>query len=107
MITASDNAIKKLKEGLIQRCSDVGLGYRVVKNSDESGHAVFSMKLDKERPGDEVVASQGISIFLDPASAALVKDCELDYLDEPTDGFYLKNERVAAGDSQVGGGENI
>lgn len=97
MIIASDEAVKKLKEGLIQRCYDVGLGYRVVKNSDEAGHAVFGIKLDMERPDDEVVTSRGIRIFLGPADAALLKDYELDYLDEPTGGFCLRNEKEGTG----------
>lgn len=100
MITASERAVEELKDGLIRKFLNEGLGYRIISHTYESGNATFSMELDKERSDDEVVASHGIRILLDPASAALLKDYELDYLDGPTGGFYLKNEK-AAGDSQV------
>lgn len=96
-LTASDKAAEKLKEHLIQRCLNVGLGYRVINNMAESGKDTFSMELDKEHPGDEVVVLNGIRIFLDPANAALLRDYELDYLDEPSGGFRLENKKVAAG----------
>lgn len=96
-LTASDKAAEKLKEDLIQRCLKVGLGYRVINNMAESGKDTFSMELDKEHPGDEVVVLNGIRIFLDPANAALLRDYELDYLDEPSGGFHLENKKVAAG----------
>ena len=107
MMTASERAVQKLEDYLIQRCLDAGLEFRVANDSHKPGHAVLSIKLDKEHPGDEVVTSHGIRIFVDPASAALLKDCELDYLDEPTGGFCLKTERMAARGSQVKGCENI
>lgn len=106
MITVSDKAAEKLDEELIQRCLDAGLGFRVVNDNHEPGHTVFSIKLDKECPGDEVVTSHGIRIFLGPADAALLENCELDYLDEPTGGFCLKNE-VATGATQVTGSEGV
>jgi len=91
MITVTERALQKLESYLIQRCLDAGLGFRVSNDSHESGHAVLSIKLDKEQPGDEVVTSHGIRIFADPASAAQLKDYALDYLDEPTGDFCLKN----------------
>lgn len=96
-LIASDKAAEKLKEDLVKRCLNIGLGYRVINNTAESGNATFSMELDKEHPGDEVVVLNGIRIFLDPANAALLKDYELDYLDEPSGGFRLENRKVAAG----------
>jgi Fe-S cluster assembly iron-binding protein IscA len=107
MMTASEKAVQKLEDYLIRRCLDAGLGFRVANDSHEPGHAVLVVKLDNEHTGDEVITSHGIRIFVDPASAALLKDCELDYLDEPTGGFCLKTNRMAAGGSQVRGCENI
>jgi len=96
-LTVSDKAAEKLKEDLIQRCLNVGLGYRLINNTAEPGKDTFSMELDKEHPGDEVVVLNGIRVFLDPANAARLKDYELDYLDEPSGGFLLENKKVAAG----------
>ncbi len=106
-MVASDKAAEKLKDELIQKFLNAALGYRVACSTSESNNATFSIKLDKERPGDEVVVSHGIRILLDPVSVALLRDYELDYLDGPTGGFYLKNEKVATGVSQIREGESV
>ncbi len=98
MMTTSERAAQKLRDNLIQWCLDAGLGFRVVNDDREPAHAVFNIKLDKECPCDEVIVSHGIRIFLDPVNTTVLKDHELDYLDEPTCGFCLKNEN---GSSQV------
>jgi Fe-S cluster assembly iron-binding protein IscA len=102
-MTVSEKAVQRLEDYLIQRCFDAGLGFRVANDGHESGHAVVSIKLDYEHTGDEVTTSQGIRIFVDPASATVLKDCNLDYVDEPTGGFCLRTERMAAEGSQVKG----
>ena len=107
MMTASEKAVHRLEDYLIKRCLAAGLGFRVVNNSHELGHAVLSIKLDNEHTGDEVITSHGIRIFVDPANAVLLKDCELDYLDEPTGGFCLRTGRIAAGGSQIKGCGNL
>lgn len=107
MITVSDKATEKLKEVLLQKFLNADLGYRVACSTSESNHATFSIKLDKERRGDVVVVSHGIRIFMDPADASSLKGYELDYLDESTCGFCLKNEKVTSGSSQTRGGEYI
>lgn len=107
MMTASEKAVQKLEDYLIRRCLDAGLGFRVANDSHEPGHTVLSIKLDNEHTGDEVITSHGIRIFVDRASAAMLRDCTLDYVDEPTGGFCLRTERMAAGGSQVRGCEGI
>jgi len=103
MMTASEKAAQKLEDYLVRRCFDAGLGFRVVNDSHEPSHAVLSIKLDYEHTGDEVITSHGIRILVDPASAALLKGCELDYLDEPAGGFCLRIDTMAAEGSQVRG----
>ncbi len=106
-MTTSDKAAEKLKDELVQRFLNTGLGYRVVCDTSAPNHTTFSIKLDKEHPGDEVLVSHGIKIFLDQVSADLLRGYELDYQDGSTGGFCLKNEKVASGGSQVRGSENI
>lgn len=90
MITVSTRAARKLNDWLVQRCLDAGLGCRIIGCIPESSHGIFNLQFDKEHPGDKVVVSHGIRIFLDPANATQLKDYELDYLDGPTAGFCLK-----------------
>jgi Fe-S cluster assembly iron-binding protein IscA len=94
MMTASERAAEKLKDELIQRYLNVGLGYRIIGNIPESGHATFNLELDKEHSGDKVVESHGIRIFIDPENVVLLKDYELDYVDGPDGGFLLRNAKV-------------
>jgi Fe-S cluster assembly iron-binding protein IscA len=103
MITASEKAVQRLEDYLIQKCFDAGLGFRVTNDSHEPGHAVLNIKLDYEHTGDEVITTHGIRILVDPTSAAVLKDCKLDYVDERTGGFCLRTEGMAAEDSQLKG----
>ena len=97
MLTTSGMAAKKLKEQLIYKLRDVGIGFRVNINTDESGKLVFSIKLDMQRKGDKVIESDGINIFLDRTSALKVEGYKLDYQDEPGGGFFLSTMQEVTG----------
>jgi Fe-S cluster assembly iron-binding protein IscA len=83
MISASESAEAKLKEAILHRFSAVGLGFRVTGDNKEPKGNVFSIKLDNEHTDDEVIDLHGVKVFLDPDTAARLKDCKLDYLEEP------------------------
>ena len=97
MVNTTNKAAKRLREHLIDKCFEVGIGFRVFVNSSESGKSTFSIKLDRERPQDQIIESNGVKLFLDPASAARISDYQLDYLDEPDDGFFLKATQEVKG----------
>jgi len=90
MISVSRKATAGLREQLVQKFFEVGLGFRVLVSTDEFGQANFSIKLDRKHQEDEVIESNGVKVFLDPASAARISDYQLDYQDEPDGGFFLK-----------------
>ena len=90
MFVASTKAKEKLREQLIHKCSEVGIGYRLLFTTDECGQAILSIMLDKQQQGDEVSELDGIRAFLDPASARQVGAFQLDYIDEPDGGFFIK-----------------
>jgi len=90
MTTISNTAVAKLREQLIHKCFETGIGFRMCVNTDKSGRATFSIKLDKQCQGDKIIDSGGIKVFLDPASAARISDYQLDYQDKPDVGFFLK-----------------
>ncbi len=97
MVSASSKAVAKLREQLIHTCFQAGIGFRMVVNTDKSGKATFNIKLDRQRQGDEVMESNGIKVFLDPAGAAQISDYQLDYQDEPDGGFFLKTTQETKG----------
>ena len=97
MVTASNKAAKQLREQLINKCFEAGIGFRMLVDAAKFGEATFSIKLDRQRRGDEVIESNGVKVFLDPASAARISDYQLDYQDEPDGGFILKTTLEAKG----------
>jgi Fe-S cluster assembly iron-binding protein IscA len=90
MVTISKEAAKSLRGQLIQKCFEVGIGFRVLVNSSKSGKATFSIKVDRQHHGDEVVNSGDVKVFLDQSSAAQLSNCQLHYRDGPDGGFFLK-----------------
>jgi len=97
MVSTSNKAAKQLREQLINKCFEAGIGFRMLINAGEPGKATFSIKLDRQHRGDEVIESNGIRVFLDPASAARISGYQLDYQDEPDGGFFLKTTQEAEG----------
>jgi Fe-S cluster assembly iron-binding protein IscA len=93
MIT-TQKAAEKLRDNLVQRCVAVGLGFRLVNDNHEHSPKMFSIKVDQACPGDKVLESRGIRIYLDSASAVELENYELDYIDEPGGGFCLKNHEA-------------
>ncbi len=97
MVGTSSKAAKRLREQLINKCFEAGVGFRMLVNTGGSGEATFSIKLDRQQRGDEVIESNGIKLFLDPASAARISDYQLDYQDAPDGGFILKTKQEVKG----------
>lgn len=97
MLTVSNKATEKLQQKLLQTCFEMGIGFKVFAQTDESGKATFSIKVAKQTRGDEVTELDGIKVFLDTASAAKLGNYELDYLDEPDGGFLLRNREASEG----------
>ena len=95
MITISSEAAERLKEQLVHRFFETGIGFRVLVNAGDSGEATFGIKLDRQHDGDKVIESGGIKLFLDAPSAARIRKCQLDYTDKPEGGFYLNEAQEA------------
>ena len=89
MITISSEAAERLKEQLVHRCFETGIGFRMLVNTGESGEVTFSIKLDRQHERDKVIESGGVKLFLDAPSASRVGKCQLDYSDKPKGGFAL------------------
>lgn len=96
MIHVSARAVGKLREELVRKCLDAGIGFRITVNNDEIGRITSSMKFDRQKPGDMIIDLGGVSLFADPDSVAQVKDYHLDYLDNPDGGFFLIKKAVEA-----------
>ena len=90
MVTASPRAIEKLREQLLHKLREGGIGLRILVSIEKSGNATFSIKVDKYQRGDKVIDSDNVGLFLDPSSAARIQGCQLDYQDGTDKGFFLR-----------------
>jgi Fe-S cluster assembly iron-binding protein IscA len=91
MLTISKIAAIKLEEHLVHQCTEVGIGFRVIVNTDEDGQATVGIKLDRRRQEDEVFELGNVMAFLDSNTAIQIGEHQIDYLDEPDGGFILKD----------------
>ena len=89
-MTISEKAAQKLKDDLIRRFLNTGLGFRLA--SDGNQH--ISIGLDRQGADDKVMEAGGIRILVDSSVAALLARCDLDYVDGPGGGFCLKDPGV-------------
>ena len=96
MIHVSSRAVDKLREELIQKCLDSGIGFRIMVNADDLGKVTSSMKFDRQKPDDMVMDRGGVVLFSDPTSVAHVRDYHLDYLNNQDGGFFLIKRAVEA-----------
>lgn len=91
MLRASVKAAEKLKDALVERCKENGIGFRLQSLPLDIAPDKVIIKLDKIRSGDEVILDNGIAIFTTENNIAKFADCELDYCDDPAEpGFCLK-----------------
>ena len=88
-IGISTKAVTQLREQIVNSCLEAGIGFRMDVSTDESGETTFSIRVDRQRQGDEVIESDSIKIFLDSASVRQIRGYQLDYQGEPEEGFFL------------------
>ena len=96
MIHVSSRAADRLREELVQKCLDSGLGFRIMVSTDDSGKIISNMKFDRQRPDDMVIDLDGVVLFSDPTSVAHARDYHLDYLNNQDGGFFLIKRAVEA-----------
>ena len=90
MVTASSRAIEELREQLLYKLIEEGIGLRILVNIEKSGSDTFSIKVDKHQRGDKIIDSGNMLLFVDPLSAARIQGCQLDYQDGTDNGFFLR-----------------
>jgi Fe-S cluster assembly iron-binding protein IscA len=90
MLGISREAIKMLKDKLVNGCSEAGIGFRLIVAQDERGEKTFSIKVDTEREGDEVLEADGVKLFIDTANTTWSAGHELAYNEQDQVGFVLR-----------------
>jgi len=95
MIALTPMAADKVKDLLTQRGTPE-FGLRLgVRGGGCSGNSYVMEFCDTESPGDEVIESQGIKLFVDLKSAVLLGGTEIDYVEGLMgSGFKFNNPNV-------------
>jgi Fe-S cluster assembly iron-binding protein IscA len=96
MLHVSSRAVDKLKDELVQKCLDAGIGFRIMITTDETGKITSTMKFDRQRQEDAVIDLGGVKLFSDPSNVSHIKDYHLDYMDNPEGGFFLIKKALEA-----------
>ena len=96
MITVTDNAVQQLRTLLESKTRDDQKGLRVQISKGGCSGLQYEMLLDAEKPGDAVIARDGVAFFVDDESANYLRDSTLDYHDGLTGaGFTIANPNAA------------
>ena len=91
MIRITDSAATQLRE-LLNDKAEEGVGLRLMVEKGGCAGFQYSMKIDQQAEGDEVVEKDGVHFFVDAASQSFLKDCEVDYVETLADrGFKIHN----------------
>lgn len=95
MITLTPTAATKVQE-LLQQRGTPGIGLRLgVRGGGCSGNSYFMEFCDAEAPGDEVIESNGVKLYVDLKSAVLLGGTEIDYVEGLMGaGFKFNNPNV-------------
>ncbi len=98
LVTLSDAATAKLTE-LTKDETDTNVGLRVyVYSGGCSGYRYGMMLEDQPTPEDIKVQSQGINVYVDAQSTALLQGSEIDYVDTLMGaGFTVNNPNAVSG----------
>jgi iron-sulfur cluster assembly protein len=72
------------------------MGLRILVEKGGCAGMQYAMKLDELRDGDEISEAEGARVFVDPASAVLLRGSQLDYCDDLVGtGFRLLNPNAS------------
>ena len=95
MITLTSVAAQKVADLLANRGTPQA-GLRLgVRGGGCSGNSYFMEFCEAEAPGDEVIESQGVRLFVDLKSAVLLGGTEIDYVEGLMGaGFKFNNPNV-------------
>lgn len=96
MITVTDNAVRQLRSLLEARGATEEQGLRVGIAKGGCSGLQYEMSLDTRKPGDAIVAQDGVEFFVDGESADYLRGSTLDYRDGLTGaGFHIENPNAA------------
>ena len=96
MITATESAVKHLRQLLETRPAEEGVGLRLMVKKGGCAGMEYAMKLDTPGQQDQVFDQDGVKLIIDPDSMDFLDGSQIDYHDTLADsGFKVENPRAA------------
>jgi iron-sulfur cluster assembly accessory protein len=96
MITATESAVKHLRELLLAHAAGEGSGLRLAVRRGGCAGLEYAMNVDAPGSGDRVFDHDGVRIIVDEASLPLLDNSCIDYSDSLADaGFKVVNPNAA------------
>ncbi len=82
----SEEAERAMAKQLLKKCRESQVGFRLVMVQEGE----LSMKIGRPKEGDDIQERDGLLIFADESSAAVLYSYQLDYTESPTPSFVLR-----------------
>lgn len=96
MITATESAVKHLRELLQSRITEEGAGLRLMVKKGGCAGMEYAMKLDQAGQEDQVFDQDGVKLIVDPESLSFLDGSRIDYTESLADtGFKVENPMAA------------
>lgn len=94
MLTVSENAAHQLKDLIKQEGEKIaGLRMMVIEGGC-SGYSYQMEFVEAADPRDRVVEHDGVKVFVDPASAEMLDEATIDFIDGLQGGFTIRNPKA-------------
>jgi iron-sulfur cluster assembly accessory protein len=92
MITVTESAVKQLQVLLGAQPEGAEKGLRVFVEAGGCAGMQYGMALDSQKEGDQVIARDGVQLFVDEFSSQYLEGSTIDFADELAGaGFRIRN----------------
>ena len=96
MITATESAVKHLRQLLESRVTEEGTGLRLLVKRGGCAGMEYAMKLDLPAQQDQIFDQDGVRLIVDPESMGFLDGSRIDYTESLADtGFKVENPQAA------------
>jgi iron-sulfur cluster assembly protein len=97
LVSVTANAAEKVRELLAQEADPSQTALRLAVRSGCCSGYQYALDFDRQRSDDHAIASEGVTILVDPQSAPLVRGSTIDFvLDLRHSGFKVENPNASS-----------
>ena len=97
LVSVTANAAEKVRELLSQQADQSESALRLAVGSGCCSGYQYALDFDRARSGDHAIASEGLTVLVDPKSAPFVRGSTIDFvLDLRHSGFKVENPNASS-----------